>query len=138
MLWADSMDLSKDVAVTEVTTFSVLDDGFETWFLYCVFTIVFLFSSHFLLVNCSEELLVLDEVVGVNPELDLASMDEVNALRWITLLVEKLGGTEVDWLQLMDYGIVELFRPAPEEFDFLEHFAMSLGNDLISQVNWKL
>lgn len=65
-------------------------------------------------------------------------MDEVYALWWVTLLVEKLSGAEVDRLQLMDDGVVKLFRPAPEEFDFLEHFTMSLGNDLISQVDWKL
>lgn len=65
-------------------------------------------------------------------------MDEVNALWWISLLVQKLSGAEVDWLELVYYGVVELFRSTPEEFDFLEDFTVSLGNDLISQVNWKL
>jgi len=65
-------------------------------------------------------------------------MDEVDTLWWVTLLVEKFSGTKVNWLQLMNDGVVELLRPAPEEFDFLEHFTMSLGNDLISQVNRKL
>lgn len=138
MLWADAMDLCKDVAVTKVTSFSVLDDGFETWFLNCFFTVVFLFSFHLLLMNGSKQLLVLDEVIGVNPELDLTRMDEVYALRWVTLLVEELSGTKVDRLELVDYGVVELFGSAPEEFDLLEHFTMSLGNDLVSQVNRKL
>lgn len=138
MLWADTMNLSKDVAVTEVASFSVLDDGFKTWFLNCFFTVVFLFSFHFLLVNGSKQLLVLDEVIGVNPELDLARMDEVYALWWVTLLIEKLSGAEVDRLELVDDGVVELFGSAPEEFDFLEHFTVGLGNDLISQVDGKL
>ena len=81
---------------------------------------------------------LLDEMNNVNEHFYLTSVNEVDVCGRLTLLVEKLSGTEVDWLQLMDDGVVELFRPAPEEFDFLEHFTMSLGNDLISQVNGKL
>jgi hypothetical protein len=59
-------------------------------------------------------------------------MDKVYAFWWVTLLIQNLRDCEVDGLELVDDGVVELFRSAKEESDFLEYFAVGLGNDLIS------
>jgi hypothetical protein len=72
MFRADAMNLSKDIAIAEVAALSVLDDGFQTWLLNSFVPIILLLLLHFLLMDSPQELLVLDKVICVYPQFDLA------------------------------------------------------------------
>ena len=97
MLWTNSLNLCKDITITKVTTFSVLDDSFKTWLLKLVLFIVFLFLLHLFFMDDPKKFFVFNKIVGVNPKLDLTGVNKIYSLWWITLLVKQLSGTKIDW-----------------------------------------
>ena len=98
MLWAYTMDLSKDITVTKVPTFCVLNYCFKTRFLNSFISVIFLFLFHFFLMDSSQELLIFNKVISINPQFNFSWVYKVNTFWRISLLIKELSRTEVDRL----------------------------------------
>ena len=101
--------------------------------------ILVLFDSlSFVLLDLSEQILVSHEVIEVHEELDLSRVNEVDLSGLVSLLVEQLVGAEINWLELVNNGSVELGRSSSEEPDLSEDLTVGLVDDLLSEVDWQL